>query len=305
MNNKNNKVTLSGIVGLGSFFGGSAMCVLGAKSQNAVTVIVGFGIAFLGVAAASVIQSVMAKKSQLSSDMSKNAFEHTANNKSNKPALSGLIALVSFAVGFAMCIYGARRQRIPLFMVGFGIAFFGIAAASIIQSVMAKKNQPSSNMPKNALERTAQKYEPLLLDERTKQYPEVQRLLQYPSVQKVFFDPEFLKTAAAQSDPQVCELLAVLDNIMLDQTANGAYPLFGQGGYSGNAADPNALTRKNIERRENEKNKPRRTAGIIVSCVGLMLFITPFFAGRYAEFFFFLDPIGMVLIIVGSVMMKR
>ena len=60
-----------------------------------------------------------------------------------------------------------------------------------------------------------------------------------------------------------------------------------------------------IERRKKEKNKPRRIAGFIMTIAGFALFMSPFFAGSRASDFFGLAPVGMALIVVGSVLCKQ
>lgn len=235
-----------------------------------------------------------------------------SKNKGKKALQIIILCGVILAVIFVAM--GLKSDEQTLSVIGAGIFIVTVITVLFIENVISKSN--SDGKISSETEKTALKYEPLLLDERTKQDPEVQRLLQYPTVQKVFFDPEFLKTAAAQSDPYVRELLAVLDNIIITQTANGVYPPPGQGNFNGNSAYANILMQKEIVRREKEKNKPRRIAGTVLMFTGLALFIVPFstvfiaaavgseLAEIMSSFLFTAAPIGMALIVIGKIVKK-
>lgn len=238
------------------------------------------------------------------------------NNGKGKKTLM-IIVLTSIAILLFSLLLGAGTDNPVIFLVGMGL-FFLMFIAGI--SVINAGNKASGGKTSGESKKNALKYEPLLLDERTKQDPDVQRLLQYTSVQKVFFDPEYLKTVAAQTDPYVIELLGVFDNIISSRTLNGDYPLYpNQSGLNGTNAYTNALIQNEIKRRENEKKKPRRIVGRVLTYVGLGLFVIPFFVimflgmnspestGAVKSASIFLTsaaPLGMMLIVIGSILRK-
>ena len=156
-----------------------------------------------------------------------------SNNKGSK--LSTIIILGGIVLSMIVIFLGVKTDNQVVSLAGAGL-FFLTVAIGVFMGDSSKKGSGSGKVT-GAAKMTARKYEPLLIDERTKQDPEVQRLLQYTSVQRVFFDPDFLKTAEAQSDPNVRELMAVLDNIMSTQTENGVYPPYpNQAGFNGTNA---------------------------------------------------------------------
>lgn len=237
------------------------------------------------------------------------------NDKRQKQLV--IIAVAGFTIVFLTLILSIRIDAsivLPIGMVLFLIVF--------VAGVIISKGGDKANGGKTSEEtkKTALKYEPLLFDERTKQYPDVQRLLQYTSVQKVFFDPEYLKTAAAQNDPYVIELLGVFDNIISSQTLIGDYsPYPNQSGFNGTNAYTNALIQNEIKRREDEKKKPRRIVGRILAYVGMGLFVIPFFVVMFlgmnspestaavksaSIFLTSAAPLGMILIVIGSILRK-
>lgn len=236
-----------------------------------------------------------------------------SKNKGKKALQIIILCGVILAVIFVAM--GLKSDEQTLSVIGAGIFIVTVITVLFIENVISKSN--SDGKISSETEKTALKYEPLLLDERTKQDPEVQRLLQYPTVQKVFFDPEFLKTAAAQSDPYVRELLAVLDNIIAVRTAEGTYPPDPkQTALNGNSAYANILMQREKAQREKEKNKPRRIAGTVLMFTGLALFIVPFstvfiaaavgseLAEIMSSFLFTAAPIGMALIVIGKIVKK-
>ncbi|MDE6727166.1 MAG: hypothetical protein K2J80_04410 [Oscillospiraceae bacterium] len=224
------------------------------------------------------------------------------NNKGNK--LPAIIVLGGVALSIIFLFLGAKTENQTVALVGVGLFFATVAAGIFIG------NGSGAGKASRELRTNAKKYEPLLLDERTKQHPEVQRLLQYTSVQKVFFDPPYFKTSEAQNDPNVRELLAVFDDIL---SGGAAY-----GGFNGTNVYTDSLSRNEIMRREKEKNKPRRIAGTVLMLVGIGLFVIPFFtvffssmsspesttSAKSASFLFTAAPFGMVLIIIGSILKK-
>lgn len=237
-----------------------------------------------------------------------------SNNKGKKPF--SIVFLTGIVLAVIVMFFGAKTDDQVITLVGMGIFILTMVVGIFMGNGDHRANgigKTSGESKKNAM-----KYEPLLFDERTKQDPEVQRLLQYTSVQKVFFDPEYLKTVEAQNDPYVRELMEVLDNIISSQTVNGVYPPYpNQSGLNGTNAYVNALMQKEIARRNKERNKPRRIAGAVLAYVGLGLFFLPFFivfiasvygwevAGKMASFLFTAAPFGMVLIVIGSIIWKR
>lgn len=227
-----------------------------------------------------------------------------------KIPVAGIVALASFAAGFIIMFSGMNNKTPVVPLIGFCVAFVGVIVASFIQGA-SKKNTPgySGGAPKATLSGSLQKYVPVLADERTKQDPEVQRLLQYTSVQKAFFNPAYLDSTEARSDPNVRELLGVLDNIILERTAGGAYQPSVQGGINDVSDLERERMQDEIERRKKEKNKPRRIAGFILMAAGFALFMVPFFMafGGAANISrsMGIAPVGMVLLVVGNVLARR
>ena len=108
--------------------------------------------------------------------------------KKMEPA--GLVGILSFVIGIVIVFAGKDNKTPVVSIVGFFVAFIGVAVASFMQSASRKKSSGfASGASKAVLSGSMKKYVPVLADERTKQDPEVQRLLQYTSVQKAFFDP--------------------------------------------------------------------------------------------------------------------
>lgn len=117
-------------------------------------------------------------------------------------ALGGItLALI---IIFAAQKAGSQKGGI----IGAGVFVAACVATVILDTKSSGKTKSGKRSP------FASKYDPLLLDERTKQDPDVQRLLQYPEVQKAFFDPNYLGSAEAQNDPNVRELIAVFDKML-------------------------------------------------------------------------------------------
>lgn len=223
-----------------------------------------------------------------------------------KIPLAGIVAISSFVTGFIIMFSGMNNKTPVVPLIGFCVAFVGVIVASFIQGA-SKKNTPgySGGAPKATLSVSLQKYVPVLADERTKQDPEVQRLLQYTSVQKAFFNPAYLDSTEARSDPNVRELLGVLDNIILEQTAGGAYQPSAPSTFNGTSNYEREQMQDKINKQKSIKNKPRRIVGLIISIMGFAMFMVPFFAGSRASDFFGLAPVGMALIVVGSVLCKQ
>lgn len=188
-----------------------------------------------------------------------------------------------------------------------GLIGAGVFVAACIATVIidTKGSGKAKIAARNA---SASKYDPLLLDERTKQDPDVQRLLQYTAVQKAFFDPNFLSSAEAQSDPNIQELLAVFDRMLQNREI---YP--NQSVIDTSTPYAQELFRNDPSRMKKQK-KPRHVIGKLLGLVGTAMLIIPFvlmfvFAaidspdgvGKLSSFLFAAAPVGMVFIIVGSI----
>lgn len=216
-----------------------------------------------------------------------------SNNNKNKLNLAGVVFLISFFGGIIFILFAIKTVNPILFILGFGLFFGGVTTAGIIQAVINKKNSPPAMnaAARGALARTVKRYEPLLLDERTKQIPDVQRLLQYTEVQKVFFDPSFICTAQAQNDPNVQELMRVFDNILDSGSVNDVLSRYNANTYPAETdAAPNASPmgaadildvfsknlRQRVERSVNSNNKPRKTLGTVLFIVGMLMVGFPF-----------------------------
>lgn len=223
--------------------------------------------------------------------------------------LPALIGVGGVLLSVFIFILSARTESRALAIVGLVIFVAAIAAGKITEKVTAASDKAKyvSGMSGGSVKITS-KYQPLLMDERTKQDPDVQRLLQYPTVQKAFFDPNYITSAAAQNDPFIRELMEVLDRMLGDGGANG--DLGGYGNVNQSPAYFTELNKREVERQQREKSKPRIIAGRIITAVGLIMFCLPFFAALFNEFggyfmlFFGAAPFGMVLIVIGKIIKK-
>lgn len=229
------------------------------------------------------------------------------NNKQNKIAPAGMVIICCAVVGLCMIFYGSKVGAAIPALIGAGIFVFGIIAGDIVQTIIDKKNgRAVGGVSAKSSKKTGEKYLPLLLDERTKQHPEIQRLLQYIEVQKAFFDPSYIGTAQAQSEPHVQELMGVLDDIIAAQTMSGVSPLPNGGTPLGSAYDPRAEK----QRRKKERNKPRRVIGRIFIAIGFLLVIMPFLTvaftrvqdGFQSMAAFTIAPMGFAFLTVGTIM---
>lgn len=227
-----------------------------------------------------------------------------------KVPVAGIVALSSFAAGFIIMFSGMNNETPVVPLIGFCVAFVGVVVASFIQGASKKKSSGySGGAPRACLSGSMQKYVPVLADEGTKQDPEIQRLLQYTSVQKAFFDPSYLGTAEAQNDPNVRELLGVLDNIILERTANGAYQPSAPTAFNGTSSYEREQLQDKINKQKSIKNKPRKIVGIILMAAGFGLFMVPFFVafgggGANISSTIGFAPFGMVLLFAGNILAK-
>ena len=234
-------------------------------------------------------------------------------NDNNENKISAIVGIGGVLLSMIVLILGARTNSGVLTIIGVILFVLAILAGIIIGKVneTAEKAKYMRGLSGGPAKITS-KYQPLLIDQRTKQDPDVQRLLQYPTVQKAFFDPDFITTPAAQNDPSVRELMEVLDRMLDSGAVNGD---FAQYPSTGSFSDPNSahlseMKRHEIEQRERRKNSPRRIVGRIIKYVGLGIFFIPFVImiisptgvknGTTAAYFFAAAPFGMIMAAIGS-----
>lgn len=227
---------------------------------------------------------------------------------------SGIFVLVVVGLVFIAIIFmvlASKTEDTTFGMIGMGLFVLTVVGA-IIASNALKLNTKQQTKPLEGAAKAMAKYQPLLMNERTKQEPDVQRLLQYTSVQKAFFDPDFISSLAAQNDPYVKELLAVFDRML---ESGGEYGDISQFSNPGNITDPNSvyvdeINRRERQRQERERKKPRRKVSMIVQLVGMLMFFGPFLAVLFPSAIsssvglFALAPIGFVVVIVGNMIKK-
>ena len=232
-------------------------------------------------------------------------------NNDKKGGIFALIVGGAVVVAIIFMMLASKTDDPTFGMIGMGLFVLTVVGA-IIASNALKLNTKQQNKPMDSAAKATAKYQPLLMDERTKQDPDVQRLLQYYSVQKVFFDPNYLSTEAAQNDIEIRELLAVLDRMLGSGEVNGD---FAQYPSTGSFSDPNSAylsetKRPGIGQRERRNNSPRRKVGRILKYVGLGIFFIPFVImflfptgvknGTTAAYFFMAAPFGMIMAAIGS-----
>ena len=128
--------------------------------------------------------------------------------KDNK--LSALIGVGGVLLSVIVFILSARTDSRALALIGLIIFVAAIVAGKITEKVTAASNKAKFVRGlSDGSAKTTSKYHLLLMDERTKQDPDVQRLLQYKSVQKAFFNGEI----PAEDDPHLKELIDVLSKL--------------------------------------------------------------------------------------------
>ena len=234
-------------------------------------------------------------------------------NDNNDNKISAIIGIGGVLLSMIVLILGARTNSGVITIIGVILFVLTIVAGSIIgkMTAAAEKAKYTRGLSGGSA-KTTSKYHPLLIDERTKQDPDVQRLLQYTSVQKAFFDPDYISSAAAQNDPYVRELIQVLDRMLDSGAVNGDFAQYpSTGGFSDpNSAYLSEMKRHEIEQRERRKNSPRRIVGRIIKYVGLGIFFIPFVImfisptgvknGTTAAYFFAAAPFGMIMAAIGS-----
>ena len=227
------------------------------------------------------------------------------------PAIIGVGGVLLSVIIF---IVSARTDSRALAVAGLIVFVLAIVAAKITEKAVAAavKEKYTRGLSGGSV-KTSSKYHLLLIDERTKQDPDVQRLLQYLSVQKAFFDPGYIDSAAARNDPYVQELTEVFDRMLQSSgDMNGDFGVYGNVN-SGSAYDTK-FNKRELERQDRERKRPRRIAGNILVGLGVGLFVLPFivifffpnggFPVYMSSLFVTAPSVGMVLAIVGSILKK-
>lgn len=223
-------------------------------------------------------------------------------------------AKIVFATTIAsmLCIaIGTTSQSTVL--IGLGVIM--IVATIVIATIFVGKQNGGVKSAARLDMSQYGKYLPILADERTKQHPEVQRLLQYTEVQRVFFDASSLSLPATANDEHVRELLGVLDEMLAQGAKNGIV----YGAQSGVAptVDPMQIIK---QEQQKQKNTPHRKIGTILYFAGLATFLLPFFTvffmamnigsstAEIKTMSFILTagaPFGMALIIAGNIIKRK
>lgn len=223
------------------------------------------------------------------------------------------IIVTAVVLGAIVVIFcGIRSSNIPIIMGGFFLAFITMFVAAALQG----KNKGAGGAKSGVTVNTTQlnKYMPLLADERTKQHPEVQRLLQYPAVQKAFFDPSSLSNSTIANDPHVGELFLVFDEMLAQGVINGTVY-----GTQGNVTPMVTPMQSAMPTQPKPVNTSRRKIGLILDIVGSSMFVLPFISVFFVTTH--LDspmavsmmsfvvssamPLGIILIVVGTIMRRR
>lgn len=236
------------------------------------------------------------------------------NNGGNKPPMQKSAIIVTAVVlgAIAVIFCGIRSSNIPIIMGGFFLAFITMFVAAVLQG----KNKGAGGAKSGAKVNTTQfnKYMPLLADERTKQHPEVQRLLQYPEVQKVFFDPSALSNSTIANDPNVQELFLVFDEMLAQGVINGTVY-----GSQGNVTPMATPMQSAMPTQPKPVNTSRRKIGLILDIVGSSMFVLPFLGVFFVTTHldspmavsitsFIISsavPLGIIMIVVGTIMRRR
>ena len=230
-------------------------------------------------------------------------------NDFNENKISAIVGIGGVLLSMIVIILGARTNSGVITIVGVILFVLAIVSGIIVGKVTdaAEKAKYMRGMSGGSLKITS-KYQPLLMDERTKQDPEVQRLLQYLSVQKAFFDPNYITSASAQNDPYVRELMSVFDRMI--ESGAATVDLAQYTNVNSNSAYASELNMQEQKRREREKKRPRRIVGRIMKYVGLGIFFIPFVImvlsptgvknSNSVVFFFMAAPFGMVIAAIGS-----
>lgn len=245
-------------------------------------------------------------------------FNYNNNgDNGNKPPMqkSAIIVTVVVLGAIVVIFFGIRSSNIPLIMGGFFLAFITMFVAAALQGKNKGAGGAKSGISGAKVNTTQlNKYMPLLADERTKQHPEVQRLLQYPAVQKAFFDPSSLSSSTIANDPHVGELFLVFDEMLAQGVINGTVY-----GTQGNVTPMATPMQSAMPTQPKPVNTSRRKIGLILDIVGSSMFVLPFISVFFVTTH--LDspmavsmmsfvvssamPLGIILIVVGTIMRRR
>ena len=191
--------------------------------------------------------------------------------KGGKPIFA-ITLIMCFFVAVALIVVGTRISNGVLKVIGivaFAIMFFILFVFN--PKINGKNSSSAVKKTQTIPIEKANRYYALLIDERTKQNPDVQRLLQYPAVQKVFFEPSCLNTVEAAASSEVTELLALFDEMLTVQQTDDF------NGAAQNINVPFYSTEMNMNKEtEQALNKTKRTIGRVLYTMGILLFILPF-----------------------------
>lgn len=223
-------------------------------------------------------------------------------------------AKIVFAATIAsiICIAIGTTTRSSI-MIGFSVV---LIVGTIVYAMIFISRENGGGIKAAKLDMSLYgKYIPLLADQRTKQHPDVQRLLQYTEVQRVFFDASSLSSPSTANDEHVRELLAVFDEMLAQAAIDGT--VYGAQSSVTSTIDPMQIVK---QEQQKQKNTPRRKIGTILYYAGLAMFLLPlgmifFMAMNIGEataslkaMSFILTagaPLGMALIIAGSIIRRK
>lgn len=230
-------------------------------------------------------------------------------NKLDYDKKIALIGMGGVLLAFILLVLGLKTYSSVLIIIGVVVFFLTVLGATVIANIV--NSASDAKLAKDRASYRAKvttKYQPLLADERTKQHPDVQRLLQYLTVQKAFFNPGYIYSMEAQNDPHVRELMSILDSMLDGGGINGDFG--GYGNVDPNSAYVSELNRRELLQHERKQKRPRSIAGSIMVGVGVALFMLPFISaffnvfGKNLVFVMGAAPIGMLLIVVGKIIKK-
>lgn len=122
-----------------------------------------------------------------------------------------LVVLTGTVIVLLTILLTASTGNHIIFLVGAGLFFLLTIVAGIF--IGNDSNKANGGKTPGESKKNVMKYEPLLLDEHIKQYPDVQRLLQYESVQKAFFSGQFPTASEEIADPHLQELVSVFSQL--------------------------------------------------------------------------------------------
>lgn len=233
------------------------------------------------------------------------------NNNGNKTPMTGPAKVVFIAtIASFFLIAFAMLSRSPILIMLSVVLIFGIVIFAF--ATTGRTGAARSRMAVNTTQ--FNKYMPLLADERTKQHPEVQRLLQYPEVQKAFFDPSTLSNPAISSDEHVQELFRVFDEMLAQGALNGTVY-----GPQSNLTPMQTPMQSAMPMQPKPVNTTHRKVGLILDILGSSMFVLPLLSVFFVTtnpgssisismMSFVISsavPLGIILIVVGTIMRRR